>query len=258
MCYLATIIPTKKNKKLSEETQKAFLEIMVAKINANPHGFAMLTSAGQKIRTLNPKIFYKMIEKNIETDFDFMVFHARYATAGDMNYQNIHLWDIDGWHFGHNGWTGRNRTKNVKSDSLLFFEELAEKINTTDKKDDSITKAINETAISHNFTGRAMLLSPNNEKMYLFGDFEVYVLDDCIIISSATISFEYSVISYGLAFDKEIESLNQNIEGVYTFDFELSEFKFLANNAEHPKEYTNRTIDFNRSVGFGFDYDHNY
>jgi hypothetical protein len=101
MCFNCIIVKPK-----TAKLPKTIVNKLKAEMRINPHGYGILkmnTTTGKTstIRTLTRIKAVNFLETN--NNYNVMHCHFRLASAGKISNDNIHMWEIDGWYFSHNG-----------------------------------------------------------------------------------------------------------------------------------------------------------
>lgn len=181
------------------EAEQAIKEVLKGKIKTNPDGFFFVNSKSA-IRTMEDKEALKTLDEMAINNF---ICHFRIATEGKANVNNVHGWTKDGWTFVHNGSfggyteTGENGKHIYKgeyeySDSRRFFMDLMKKLKgIKSEKDKPVRQAIQATVyLTSYFNGRCALYHAPTDRLFLFGDWQVYTIENShFILSSASIYF---------------------------------------------------------------------
>lgn len=238
MCYTALIYKT--DKAAAQKAQRqAIINAILAQTYSNNNGFALLSETGQPLRTMEKAIFNKkFISEFNNPDQKWHLVHFRLATAGQKTLDNIHLWERNGHFFAHNGVINSLSYDKVKSDSLLFFENL---INDAPKQGinyDNIKDLLDKHPQMADFYGRGFIVNPDND-VFMFGDFIAYYIDGYVIISSAPLFFGNSLEFGDLEFSIEPATppLTAKLDGICGFDGH--DFDFLGDiEAEHLPTYS--------------------
>jgi hypothetical protein len=180
-------------------------KILLEKADTNSDGF-FIKQNDFVLRTLDDRVAKKHLH---EVPLDNFMTHFRWASAGKVTNENVHGWEIGDWIFSHNGsifdYTDNTIGSKMqeKADSLQFFEDLILQLNKVNtRKDTQVAHAINNLTEDVSFWGRATLYNKKTDKMYLFGDFETYLVGGThIVISSITLNFSGEGKSSGHGFD---------------------------------------------------------
>lgn len=201
MCYL--LFAKKLNSDADPET---ILKIIRYKKEVNKDGFAFKTPSSI-CRTLDFEKFENRLKSEMKHN-SWVGIHLRMASMGSVNINNVHFWEINKHFFAHNGHMFHYKPENDKSDSYQYFEKLANSIKSQDEK--HVVKRIKD---SH-FSGRAILIGPNNEK-YLYGDFHFYMARGWLLVSSTELKFKTAERKYGdLTFCKRSQ-YHEDDEGIF-------------------------------------------
>lgn len=220
MCYIGYIEKLKKDP-----------ETLLKAINAIPyenhtHGYGVLMGDSEhnilaKRRTLSQHGLVKDLSRFYEEDgLEFMMAHCRTASSGSVSLKNVHFWEMNGWRFAHNGfvWDYHESLKDGKmphSDSLLFLYEFIYKVGRKNKAR-KIINLFYKLAEKRNLSGRAILIDPL-KRIYLFGDWEFYLLNESILmVSSETLSFDEKVGFGDIQFDRDgVHIEHESADGAY-------------------------------------------
>lgn len=202
MCYIAAIKAIDPHQALTplgeeniQKINKAIQNRLAIKMQGNSHGF-YIRNDNKFLRTLDPEIARSTID-SIE-NFNNTLLHFRLASAGEITPRNIHGWQRKQWVFIHNGhvhdfasstYPPYNKKEDKKTDSLKFFEYLAELL--PEELDDKvISETVQASVDEKNFWGRAMLYHLPSDTLYMWGDWEVYIINQIyMVISSAKVDF---------------------------------------------------------------------
>lgn len=183
-------------KQLKEPTKQAedtLRKILHEKADTNSDGF-FLRQEDFMLRTIDDRVAKKHIR---EIPLNNLMLHFRMASSGLVNEDNVHGWDFGDWTFLHNGTIPdlvdyTLRATQAKTDSLKLFEELYDGLlEINPRKDNRVAEVINKVIPKHNFYGRAILYNRATDKLYTFGDFEIYMIGNShLIISSIRLHFD--------------------------------------------------------------------
>lgn len=214
MCKIIGVInKDKKNNKIIND----LLEINAGKLAAEPDGYAVLRE---------DRTFYFLDYQNLISNIKYKnetlyLLHLRLATAGAIGYDGLHLKNINGWYYAHNGTVTKYSKVNDNNDSFYFFKNLILKNNKEITKE-SVEKEIEKTG----FNGRGVLFHPRKKELILFSTNELYVygLSNCLIFSSFKLETKKTINHYknvlGLYFidrveKKEIQIKKQVLNSVF-------------------------------------------
>lgn len=188
MCKIITVInKNKKNNTIINELLKSNIDQLVQEKD----GYSLL-------RNNKPYYYigdsgYRNIDKNIQYKGEQVyILHTRTATSIDRSIEGLHLQEIQGWYFAHNGVIGGYHGVQDKSDSYYFFKNYL--------KNHQPSKKILEKEISkRNFNGKAFLYNPKTKNMIFFCNSKsyIYLYKDCLIISTFELSFNKKTIITG-------------------------------------------------------------
>ncbi len=244
MCYL---LFAKKLKKTAKN--KTILDILDDKMLYNKDGYCYLDNNGNEIRTLDQKEYIKNIKKDLKAS-DWIISHLRFATNGSKTTDNVHLFEQNGYRFAHNGIISHFsdwKKGQVKSDSLLYFESLINSLKCNDEN--HIVKRIKKSNFFNG--GRAFLLSPDN-KMYIYGDFHIYIVNDWLIISSTTIDIQAEkTVKLGDISLMKDSCYQDYIQGIYILKPSNKKIDFTLKGEMPKKQYQD-------TIGFKTDYRYSY
>lgn len=191
MCY---IMITKQIGDGNKGIENQIRSILKEKMERNSDGF-YFQNGSDVLRTLDKTEAKKTTEISIINN---LFAHFRLASVGEVSLNNVHGWKIGDWVFFHNGGistynTWNKKTKQKNSDSYEFFQDLWLALeNTKNNFKDKVVMHVLETLLKKiNFWGRAALYNAALDKMYLFGDFELYTFGfSYLIISSSTLDLK--------------------------------------------------------------------
>ncbi len=204
------------NKRLGEPNEgieQAIKALAEAQMRDNPHGF-YVGNRQISVRTLSDKEAQTALEL---IDLDGSMLHWRQATSGEKNVANIHGWEIDDWVFAHNGqvfdYAGQTE---IKTDSLQMFEQVLRNIRKFGLGNKQVKRAINQEAGEVSFWGRAMLYHKPSDRMFLFGDWNLYLIGKSnLLISSSKLDFiDKTEQVHGMTFESTSGIATQSWEGV--------------------------------------------
>jgi hypothetical protein len=119
---------------------------------------------------------------------DNLILHCRASTVGKVNKSNVHGWKKRGWKFLHNGSVSGFAGQGIeqdKSDTLKFFEEFVQGMGES-REETEVAMIIEDMVQVRQFWGRAMLLDEQSDKLYLVGDWELYIVDKQYVVLSST------------------------------------------------------------------------
>lgn len=217
MCY---IMIAKRIGEASKTIESQIRTVLKQKALSNNDGF-FFQNGKDSIRTLEDNKAKKAIEESV---IDNLMVHFRMASVGVVSQENVHGWKLGEWTFFHNGgistYNNFGTQKQEKADSLLFFEDLFEFIkNGKNHKDKFVAQAIKAMLEKSVFWGRAALYNNLTDRMYLFGDFEIYSFSSkYLVLSSAKVNFETSIVhnrhGINVKFPNSILIGNTSIDGV--------------------------------------------
>jgi hypothetical protein len=248
MCYLALLVKTTSAPDISS-LEKAEAAI-IGEADFNRDGFGYQFNTGQNLRTLDFTDFYRGFTANIfdNHDWSFAMSHFRFGTSGEKTDKNVHCWRKKGFTFAHNGFVyGLDEKKDAGAcDSLLYFNSFMARLNNNFSKK-NIIKTIR--AISSGFSGRAIIIAPDN-KVYLFGDFQAYYLKDLILISSCALDFDDKNVYGDLIFNTPDTTPKTVINGIFCLD--NGKFKKMG-EFQPVKKYTYTTPYARYSGGTGWE-----
>lgn len=184
---------------------------------------------------INRKLKLKDIKvEKILANFEIVNIHLRNATSGKVNESNVHFWRKGNWLFCHNGVLSdyeKLATEKDKeaSDSLILFNKMIETKCLNDKDDISIKK-INKLFKTLSFWGRLVIINVKTKRVYYFGDFKAYMIDDnTLIVSTAEINFGSVKNFLGLEFENERTDIKKKeIEGIFYFNPKQKKLKWLC------------------------------
>ncbi len=222
MCFICTVFKIQEDKNL----ENSIANMMQDEQKGNSHGTGAMCFNQDDNETYEGRKESENLTtmKEVLGKFDIVNYHFRRSTGGELGEHNIHFWKIGKWAFAHNGsialyQSGRD------CDSLGFFKTLIKKhilghnsyINT--KK---IKKMINAT----NFWGRFIIINLETKKMYFFGDFHAYLINQSyLVVTSSTCKFENkNLLSvFGLTFEapetQKLEILESKLDGIFSYTF---------------------------------------
>lgn len=197
-------------------------KIAIEKMESNGDGFYLESFGGKKqnkLRTLDKNEMAKMVKR---IGFENIILHWRLATTGKKTKDNVQGWKVGDWQFVHNGIVdGYITDKNQDwSDSWYLFNVLASKIqNQNAITDMDIVSVINGVMTTINFWGRYALYNTATDKLYLVGDWYVYLLNESnLVLSSASLKFvgNKEKIQNGFVFNVEQDFLasEKEIDGI--------------------------------------------
>lgn len=255
MCQL---LLAKKIKKTA--STKALMDILADKSIYNKDGFAILGSSGDILRTLDKAEFNKKAKKIIKAT-DWNITHLRLATHGKASVDNVHLWQKNGFIFGHNGVIanyGKYGDSGI-SDSQDYFISLMATIKNNEPS--HIAKRIKKSKFFNG--GRAFLLAPQ-DKLYLFGDFKVYEVAGWFIISSSTLYLNETQKKYGALTMITSKMATGELDGIYLMDLNKPiDLKYMGDIPANKqstmynfKDYNLKDYPtkYNKNYQIGFDY----
>lgn len=212
MCIIIGIVKNKNSNSLVMESIK---NAVIEAQKSNAHGSAMVAWKGKSVsyqRTM------KMKEADIEKyifENNRIVFHFRIATAGSVRLDNCHLWEKEKWYYAHNGFASA-RSKTDRPDSYEVMEKIWEKKAVSeDKVNLKLVKGVYRKC---NLTGKTIFVKPELDKMVMTGDYNVYGLDNSILIfASGRLDFSEKKKIFGFEFGIE-DYLKGEMDGVNLFN----------------------------------------
>ncbi|MAG45108.1 hypothetical protein CL633_04460 [bacterium] len=201
MCRIISI-NQKTNQKLKQKPRNKIINQIIHWKHYNNDGLALLAynndSKDQdrvllKFLKIKNKKIRKKLDKIIKTK-DNIIIHLRANTAGATTAKNIHLWQHNGWFFGHNGFCAKKSNDLSESDSLDFFNNhkkylFPNKLNHL---------KIVQKAKNYNLIGKTLHVNPDKKQIYLMGDFEMYAMNNALIASSHSLDDDYGSIDYDI------------------------------------------------------------
>lgn len=116
------------------------------------------------------------------------ILHMRTSTGGGRGVDGLHLQNINGWRFAHNGYVTDYAGGRDKNDSYYFCKRLITK---------PITKARVENEIDiRGFTGKGFLYRKTTKDLYIFNNSTLYVygIKDCLIFSTFVLTTDIKKI----------------------------------------------------------------
>lgn len=181
MCYIMLV---KRLGNPNLQIEDKLRDILKQRMTHNSHGFFVKNHGGE-LRTLNKNEAEDTIEN---MDMQSVMTHFRMASIGKISQSNVHGWNVNDWQLVHNG-TISSYSGGEDTDSLLFFNDLMLLLsNVNPKKTKKISHAIQRLCTEVNFAGRVALYNNKVDKMYLFGDWQIYLYDNqYLVVSSAGI-----------------------------------------------------------------------
>lgn len=240
MCYIAII---KQIGEPNPQTEERIRKILQEKADYNSDGF-FFRLADFELRTTDDR---KAVEKIKQLPLDNLMAHFRIASAGVVSEDNVHGWKIGDWQFFHNGSvsdyikTYAQAKEQSESDSLLFFQDLAlflQEITTKKSKkfDRQVENIIRNIATETFFWGRAALYYEPLDKMFLFGDFNIYTFDSSyLIISSSKLNLDQTtnvhVHGFNVKYSQDSligEQTSDGIGVINSFSTNGFEYKYLG------------------------------
>jgi predicted glutamine amidotransferase len=175
MCKIFTVInKNPKNKALINRIIQANL----GEISSEKDGYAVYN--GQSNFYLGQPA-YENIESNlIYNNEPIFIIHSRTKTTGSDDIDGLHLQEINGYVFAHNGTVGKYSTVLKKSDSYYFFKHflrLYKKIT---------LEAVEKWTKKADFSGKGLLYNKSTDELYYFCNqpSQVLILKDALIITS--------------------------------------------------------------------------
>lgn len=258
MCYIQMTIKTDKNR-ASNNVERVLRQQVFKAMYDNNDGF-FLKNGKFEVKTLDRKQAYNALD---QANMDGLIVHCRLATQGAVDISNVHGYSDGKWQLVHNGWAYGCSGSKEKSDSRIFFEILVRELANA-KTEKTIAKKIQKVVLETEFRGRAILSDNENDRAFLFGDFQVYSINkQYLAICSSKQDFEAITIPYevaGLTFEDKhglsFKVLGGTIEGIYVINgihATQPKFKFIQELKE--AEYTSYGYT-NRAWNDG--YYHNY
>lgn len=254
MCFIASIFKVKQD----ESSIFPITKMLLDEQNTNNDGTGSYCFNKNNDNVYNQKKMKedaKSIAINL-SKFDVINYHFRNSTGGEVNEKNAHFWKIGNWIFAHNG-TASSFSDAKKADSLVFFEEIINRKFLRPSGFINIEK-IKEFSNENNLYGRFIIINSVTKKMYFFGDFQTYLLNNAyLIVTSAKADFESFKQVLGISFpvENQLEISETEIDGIISFDFkngflQLEEkFKEFGFNKVEKKDDKPQSLDddMNRS-----------
>lgn len=254
----------------NEKAELAIRKILKDKADINDDGF-FLKNDEWEMRTLDDKAAQEAITL---LPINNLMAHFRMASAGKVSEGNVHGWGKGDWQFFHNGGVSEyagftNPRAQEEADSLQFFRDLYDFVSSittrkSKKFDRQVEAFIRDLATDTNFHGRAALYYQPMDKMFIFGDFEVYTFGaSYLIISSARLDLNKEIKREVHGFP--IEYGNSAVIGTYTtkgigvinnFSENGFNYKYLGELKDPSKPYTygrrdnGRNTDINKYYSF--------
>ena len=175
-------------------TKKPEIKAQIAKyIQAQHHQLASQTAGysvydGKVTKNYIGDIAYKAhnVEKNVQYNgAPLWITHFRIATGGDKGSEGLHLQNIDGYIFAHNGVIHELSNVLTKSDSYHFFNRMIQK---SKKRKAGIVdyEIISQACGKYGFQGKGFLYDTKRNIFHFFNNQEGYItiLEDTLIFSS--------------------------------------------------------------------------
>lgn len=232
----------------TEDLDKVLRDTIKQKFIANNEGFFVSSlSDKRQIRTMDKQQAETLLE---QVNLNGLIVHARSATTGLINQDNVHGWQIEGWQFVHNGqvFTGYTSTIAVEkdTDSLVLFRNLVKNINTRKPSNKNVIKAIRQELDAVSFWGRAALYDHVHDRMFLIGDWYTYLINNqVVVISSADLLWTDEIIkTHGMTFELGGEVGMELIDGLA-----------VISNFSKPNFYYKHygKLELDKPAGFGFE-----
>jgi predicted glutamine amidotransferase len=136
---------------------------------------------------------YTNILNNLEyRNEEIFIIHTRTKTAGSSGIDGLHLQDIGGWVFAHNGTVNKFAGVLKKSDSFYFFKHLLKRYKNLNAEN------VNKYTQEAGFSGKGVLYNPKEKTLIWFCNTptQVYILDDAIILTTFKLTTSYTFYDY--------------------------------------------------------------
>lgn len=165
------------------------------------------------------------ISANIAYDGSkIQILHFRTKTSGSSDHKGLHLQNVRGWYFGHNGTISGYSGAHDFSDSYHFVERLT--------KDNLTYKRIKQLAEEKHFTGKMVLYNPTLGRLIWFNNQPTYAYalsEKCLIFSTYKLNLSVATYSFFEAFNyqfiKETGKTSISIPNVDEFDNQFLEWQ---------------------------------
>lgn len=259
MCKMIAVLTTTKD--------QAEHELINQLIQANHEDLATQKSGysvydGKRTYNYIGDTAYQMqnIYKNVRyTPSSVWMTHFRISTGGSNGVDGLHLQNINGYIFAHNGTISGMKNIQKKSDSWYFFRRLIE----TNKTINNNT--IQEACTKYGFSGKGFLYNPKTRIFYFFNNQEAYitVLPNTLILSSYKLKtelktyVEHTILGYTWRTDTGTKQLpiivQHEIDNTYMMfkDNILIERGYIENASGYNSGYYRSGYPY----GHGFDFD---
>lgn len=248
MCYLLYA------QKLNKNAKKGLIQnIITSRMAFNKDGFGVLDANGNLTRSLDVDEYKKGLTKGLAASW--LITHLRMATQGHITLTNVHLFELDGFYFAHNGIINDfhdGGLTSTKSDSLLYFEALIKSIKCLDKN--HIAKRIKKSKFFDG--GRAILKTPDGQ-LYFFGDFHAYKKDGWLLISSSSLEFKNKAkeFSFGHLKMTKDDDFKTTFDGIFKLNPSTKSFDKLGQLPKKSFSYNwNDYPKYKIDGQIGFDY----
>lgn len=231
MCKIVLIV--NKNKKNTNKINK-ILRANTEVLLQEKDGYAILrdgkvdyhypTSTYDFRKKLSYKTNFPRFRKNITYKGEKVYcLHVRTATGGEKGINGLHLQNINGWYFAHNGWVRAYQGVRIKNDSYFFFRNLIKKYG------DNIEQGVlEEEAERRGFYGRGVLIKDKKIIIFSTQDIFVYGLPDCLIFTSFKLNLidedrkkkHLKILGLDFWADRRIKGVEEHEGGAFYIEIE--------------------------------------
>lgn len=185
MCYLALIqrLPVPQTEAEAAASFATIQQAILPKMDTNHDGYALGIDGVTPYRTLNATEYKKQFAA-LPFTWQRLIVHFRMGTIGGVTQANVHLWEIDGVRFAHNGIIHGYGTL-TESDSLCWFRKFRALLGNTPTHK-SIRAAYKK--LGNDVQGRFFLQLADGT-VHGLGDWTCYRVGSFLVVSSVALEF---------------------------------------------------------------------
>lgn len=222
MCLILSL----QQKTKDSRVKSTFAQVVLNNANYHDDGVAILAYNRD-----NSEIYHNRVMKttlaeieSVVDKFDVVNVHLRQGTSGVLGVDNTHFWEREGWYFCHNGMMSKYEKTSKDTDSLQFFNHL---FSAKVFKGVYINiKKLDKASENKGLAGRCVFVNPASSKMFFYGSFKTYNLDNqAVLIASTDIQLKWNikVCGFDFASDNIIPHTESEIDGLVVNNYKKQE-----------------------------------
>ena len=190
MCKIFAVINKKKE---NAGTINKLIQANIEKIAWENSGYSVFREKTTTNYIGDNAYKVKNMTKNLEyKGEEIFIIHSRTATCGEDGVDGLHLQNINGYVFAHNGTVTKYNKVDKKSDSYYFFKHYLLRYNKITPEN------IVEWGSACGFSGKGLLYNPEKKDLIFFANMagQITAIDNALIISSYEIETEFKKLEY--------------------------------------------------------------